>query len=143
MTTTITTSPEETESLAASLARTLAPGSCIALVGPLGAGKTAFARGLYLGLGGDPACEVQSPTFTLMHDHPTPSGSLYHFDLYRLSSEAEFFDLDFEPYLTGPGVSVVEWADRFASMKPYFTHWVTIEILEGDKRKIEEFLIVS
>lgn len=133
---TITESREESENLAAAFARTLKPGACVGLVGLLGAGKTAFTRGLFLGLGGDENAAIQSPTFTLMHEYPIPAGSLYHFDLYRLSSEREFFDLDFEPYLTGNNIAVVEWADRFEGLKPYFTHWVSLEILEGDQRKI-------
>lgn len=101
---------EETEALGAMLAQWLFPGAVLLLSGELGAGKTAFARGIGRGLG--VRTPVQSPTFTLMHAH---EGRLpfYHFDLYRLEAEEELFHLGMDEFLDGDGVSVVEWAGKF------------------------------
>lgn len=97
------------------LAPLLCPGDVIVLAGDLGAGKTCFTQGLAGGL--DCAGQVTSPTFVILHvlDGRLP---LYHFDLYRVETAAEFVSLGFEEILYGDGVSVLEWGDRFGSELP-------------------------
>jgi tRNA threonylcarbamoyladenosine biosynthesis protein TsaE len=107
----ITHSEAETRALGAVLARELAPDGVLLLSGDLGAGKTVLAQGVAEGLGSDPD-EVQSPTFSLIREHGGPGGGrLVHADLYRLDPE-ETAALGLEELLAGPGVKVVEWAER-------------------------------
>ena len=104
-----TASAYETEELGARLGRQLRPGAVIALYGDLGAGKTAFTRGLARGLGiVDP---ITSPTYTIVNEY---SGKipLFHFDMYRLTSSEDLFDIGWEDYLTRGGVIAVEWSER-------------------------------
>jgi tRNA threonylcarbamoyladenosine biosynthesis protein TsaE len=119
-----TDSEQETEDLGESLGRILFPGAVILLNGEIGAGKTVFARGVGRGLG--VYVPIQSPTFTLMNAH---SGRLpfYHFDLYRLNSEEELFELGLDEALDGEGVSLVEWAGKFADFftMPALIVWIT------------------
>ena len=103
-------SEAETRALGAALARELAPDGVLLLSGELGSGKTVLARGVAQGLGIAPE-EVQSPTFTLIREHQGSGGRLVHVDLYRLDPE-EVPALGLEEMLAGPGVKVVEWAER-------------------------------
>ena len=102
-------SPEETEHIGEMLGRRLRPGTVVAYRGGLGMGKTAFTRGLARGLGC--AGRVTSPTFTIVneYDGATP---LFHFDMYRLGSSDELFDIGWEDYLTRGGVCAVEWSEN-------------------------------
>ena len=107
---TVTTrSEEETEALGERLAKCLRAGAVVALYGDLGAGKTAFVRGLARGLGIRES--VSSPTFTIVNEYPgkTP---LFHFDMYRLRNEDELFDIGWEDYLDRGGVCAVEWSEN-------------------------------
>jgi tRNA threonylcarbamoyladenosine biosynthesis protein TsaE len=101
---------EETRALGRELAAELAPDGVLLLSGDLGAGKTVLAQGIAEGLGIEPG-EVQSPTFTLIREHRGSRGRLVHVDLYRLDPE-EVGALGLEELLAGPGVKVVEWAER-------------------------------
>jgi tRNA threonylcarbamoyladenosine biosynthesis protein TsaE len=103
-------SEEETLRLGEALAAELAPDGILLLSGELGSGKTVLARGIARGLGIEPR-EVQSPTFTLIREHHGAGGTLIHVDLYRLDP-AEAASLGLEELLAGPGVKVVEWAER-------------------------------
>lgn len=103
-----THSEQETEALAQRLAGRLKAGDVLALDGDLGAGKTAFTRGLAAGLGY--SGRVQSPTFTIVNEYDGGRLPLFHFDLYRLSSPDELFDIGWEDYLERGGVCAVEWA---------------------------------
>lgn len=103
-------SEAETRAIAAALAPTLMPGSVILLSGDLGAGKTAFVRGLAAGLGLDPD-EVTSPTFTIVHEYRGGRLPLIHVDLYRLD-RAELDDVGLDQDLAEQGVTAVEWAER-------------------------------
>jgi tRNA threonylcarbamoyladenosine biosynthesis protein TsaE len=103
----------------------LFPGAVVALVGPLGAGKTHFVRAVVEGLGGD-GRHVSSPTFALIHEYPARL-PVYHFDTYRLPDEAAFADLGVAEYFEGDGVCLVEWADRVAGVLPAEHLRVTIE----------------
>ncbi|HEV2856702.1 MAG TPA: tRNA (adenosine(37)-N6)-threonylcarbamoyltransferase complex ATPase subunit type 1 TsaE [Thermoanaerobaculia bacterium] len=111
-----TRSEEETRELGRSLAGELAPDGVLLLSGELGSGKTVLARGIGEGLGIDPR-EVQSPTFTLIREHQGRGGRLVHVDLYRLEPE-QTAALGLEELLAGPGVKVVEWAERLPFAVP-------------------------
>jgi tRNA threonylcarbamoyladenosine biosynthesis protein TsaE len=104
---------DETLRLGAALAAELAPNGILLLSGELGSGKTVLARGVARGLGIEPR-EVQSPTFNLIREHRGSGGTLVHVDLYRLAPE-ETAALGLEELLAGPGVKVVEWAERLPS----------------------------
>ena len=106
----VTHGPEETEALGQRLAACLHPGDVIAYYGDLGAGKTAFTRGLAKGLG---ICEaVTSPTYTIVNEYLSGRMPLFHFDMYRLGSSDELFDIGWEDYLTRGGVCAVEWSEN-------------------------------
>ena len=106
----LSNSPEETEKLGMQLAVRLMPGSIVAFRGDLGAGKTAFTRGLALGLGiMEP---VTSPTYTIVNEYLNGRLPLFHFDMYRLGSSEELFDIGWEDYLARGGVCAVEWSEN-------------------------------
>ena len=113
----------ETEALGAALAGRLAGGAVVAYRGDLGAGKTAFTRGLARGLGC--TARVTSPTFTVVNEYEGPL-PLFHFDLYRLEGEDELFDIGWEDYLARGGVCAVEWSERAEAALPPETVRVTI-----------------
>jgi tRNA threonylcarbamoyladenosine biosynthesis protein TsaE len=110
--------PDETatDRLARALARLLDRGDVIALSGELGAGKTRLARGLIGALAGA-AEEVPSPTFTLVQSYETPKGTLWHFDLYRLTRPEEAYELGIEEAFAG-GIAVIEWPERLGALLP-------------------------
>jgi tRNA threonylcarbamoyladenosine biosynthesis protein TsaE len=130
----ITTSEEETADAGAQLARKLSPGHVVFLFGELGAGKTAFVRGLARGLGAS-ADEVSSPTFTLIQEYATPKATLYHVDLYRLEPN-EVDDLALDDLIEGGGIVAIEWADRWSG-RPRGGIEVRIEERGEDQRSIE------
>ena len=106
----LTHAPEETEKLGERLASVLVPGDIIAYYGDLGAGKTAFTRGLAKGLGIlDP---VTSPTYTIVNEYLQGRMPLFHFDMYRLESADDLFDIGWEDYLERGGVCAVEWSEN-------------------------------
>lgn len=107
----LTHSEQETEQLGEQLAKQLKPGTVIAYEGDLGAGKTAFTRGLARGLGITE--RVTSPTYTIVNEYPGKI-PLFHFDMYRLSSSEELFDIGWEDYLERGGILAVEWSERVA-----------------------------
>ncbi len=128
----ITHSAEETRALGERIGRTLAAGATVALVGELGAGKTAFVQGLARGLG--ISGTISSPTFTIVkeHDGPTP---LFHVDFYRLERAGELAAIGFDDYFERGGVVVVEWADRFWDALPKDRVEVRIEITGPETRR--------
>ena len=113
----------ETEALGAALAARLRPGDVVAYLGDLGAGKTAFTRGLARGLGY--AGRVTSPTFTVVNEYEGRL-PLFHFDLYRLDGEDALYDIGWEDYLDRGGVCAVEWSERAEAALPRETVWVSI-----------------
>jgi tRNA threonylcarbamoyladenosine biosynthesis protein TsaE len=113
----------------------LRPADVIALVGPLGAGKTVLVKGLADGLGVRPAKAVSSPTFVLLNKHMGRL-PLYHFDAYRLRSAADMFAIGCEEVFFGPGVSVVEWADHVPECLPEEHLFLRIEITGPSSRRI-------
>ncbi len=132
-------SEADTRAIAAALAPTLPPGAIVLLSGDLGAGKTAFVRGLAEGLAIDPD-EVTSPTFTLVHEYRGGRLPLIHVDLYRLD-RAELEEIGLDQDLAATGVTAVEWAERLTRAIP---NAVVVRILDQgeDLRSIEiTFLI--
>lgn len=129
-----TAGEEETVAAGERLARTLASGAVVLLYGQLGAGKTAFVRGMALGLGAA-AEEVSSPTFTIIQEYAGPSVTLYHVDLYRLEP-AEVDDLGLDELVSGSGIVAIEWADRWRD-RPDEAIEVWIEDRGEDRRLIE------
>ena len=113
----------ETEALGETLARRLGPGDVVAYRGDLGAGKTAFTRGLARGLG----CtgRVTSPTFTVVNEYEGRL-PLFHFDLYRLEGEDALYDIGWEDYLDRGGECAVEWSERAEAALPRETVWVSL-----------------
>ena len=129
----ITDSPEETEALGAALAQYLTPGTVIAYRGDLGAGKTAFTRGLARGL----HCQelVTSPTYTIVNEYLGGRLPLFHFDMYRLTSSEDLFDIGWDDYLDRGGVCAVEWSENVAdALEDPLS--VTIDKLGDSRRKI-------
>ncbi len=129
----ITHSPEETEALGARLGAVLRAGTVIAYEGDLGAGKTAFTRGLARGLGATDT--VTSPTYTIVNEYLSGRLPLFHFDMYRLKSEDDLWDIGWEDYLERGGVCAVEWSENVAgAMENAIT--VRIEKPEENTRRI-------
>lgn len=122
----ISTSVEQTQRFAFRLGQLLEPGDIIGLEGDLGAGKTAFVRGIARALGVRDS--VTSPTFTLMNEYRGRDQRvpLYHIDVYRLSEASEIETLGLDEYLFGNGVCAIEWADRIRSLLPRERLWVTL-----------------
>ena len=128
-----THSPEETEKVGMALAEQLKAGTVLAYRGDLGAGKTAFTRGLARGLGATEP--VTSPTYTIVNEYLSGRLPLFHFDMYRLRSADELFDIGWEDYLERGGVCAVEWSENVEdALEDPIT--VTIEKLSDDDRRI-------
>ena len=129
----ITHSPEETENLGERLAQILTSGTVLAYRGDLGAGKTAFTRGLARGLG----CQEQvtSPTYTIVNEYLGGRLPLFHFDMYRLHCADDLFDIGWDDYLERGGVCAVEWSENvWDAMENPIT--VTIEKVDENSRHI-------
>lgn len=107
-----THSPEQTEALGEALGKVLKPGTVVAYTGDLGAGKTAFTRGLAKGLGASEP--VTSPTYTIVNEYLSGRIPLFHFDMYRLGSSEDLFDIGWEDYLERGGVCALEWSENVA-----------------------------
>ena len=129
----LTNSPSETEAVGAALGAVLQPGTVLAYRGDLGAGKTAFTRGLAKGLG----CTdlVTSPTYTIVNEYLSGRIPLFHFDMYRLASSDDLWDIGWEDYLERGGVCAVEWSENVEdALEGAIT--ITIEKLGEDSRRI-------
>ena len=128
-----TNSPAETEAVGVALGRIIPTGTILAYRGDLGAGKTAFTRGLARGLG----CTdlVTSPTYTIVNEYLSGRCPLFHFDMYRLASSDDLWDIGWEDYLDRNGVCAVEWSENVEdALEDAIT--VTIEKLGEDARRI-------
>jgi tRNA threonylcarbamoyladenosine biosynthesis protein TsaE len=130
----ITADEEETAAAGERLARDLHPGDVVLLFGDLGAGKTAFVRGMARGVGANPD-EVSSPTFTLIQEYDGGPAPLFHVDLYRLEP-AEVEDLGLEDLVAGRGIVAIEWADRWNG-RPDDVVEVRIAHLDENRRDIQ------
>lgn len=129
----ISNSEAETSTAGCALAGKLKRGGCVALYGDLGAGKTSFVRGLAQGLG--VKARVTSPTFTIVNEYPGDI-PLFHFDLYRITSEDELFEIGWDDYLERGGIIAAEWSENAAQSFPADTVRVSIEKTGGDSRRI-------
>ena len=129
----ITHSPIQTEAVGQALAQRLQPGVVIAYCGDLGAGKTAFTRGLARGLG----CRecVTSPTYTIVNEYLSGRMPLFHFDMYRLASSDDLWDIGWEDYLERGGVCAVEWSENVTDAMEGAI-WVRIEKIGEESRRI-------
>ncbi|HEX4510866.1 MAG TPA: tRNA (adenosine(37)-N6)-threonylcarbamoyltransferase complex ATPase subunit type 1 TsaE, partial [Burkholderiaceae bacterium] len=121
-----------TEQLGATLAARLKPGDVVGLKGELGAGKTTLARAILRAASDDPALIVPSPTFTLVEVYETPNGTYWHFDLYRLETPEQVFELGWEE-ARAEGIVLLEWPERLGPLLPRHLS-VTLEI-DGDGRR--------
>ena len=129
----LTNSPEETEKIGAALGKILAPGTVIAYRGDLGAGKTAFTRGLARGLGYTEP--VTSPTYTIVNEYLGGRLPLFHFDMYRLASADDLWDIGWEDYLDRAGVCAVEWSENVEEALEDAV-FITIEKTGEESRRI-------
>ncbi len=128
-----TNNPAETEEIGFRLGNILKPNTVIAYAGDLGAGKTAFTRGLARGLGATE--RVTSPTYSIVNEYLSGRLPLFHFDMYRLGSSDELWDIGWEDYLQRGGVCAVEWSENVADALENPLH-IRIEKLGEDTRKI-------
>ena len=130
----ITNSPEQTEAVGAALGNILKPGTILAYRGDLGAGKTAFTRGLARGLGyHDP---VTSPTYTIVNEYLGGRLPLFHFDMYRLASSDDLWDIGWEDYLERGGICAVEWSENVDDAMENAVY-ITIHKTGEETRRIE------
>ena len=129
----ITNSPAETEAVGTALAKVLQPGTVIAARGELGAGKTAFTRGLARGLGCNEP--VTSPTYTIVNEYLGGRLPLFHFDMYRLASSDDLFDIGWDDYLERGGICAVEWSENVADAMEDAI-FITIEKTGDESRRI-------
>lgn len=134
MLTKITHNTEETEQFAEQIAAQLRPGHVIACRGGMGAGKTAFARGLARGLG--LADGVSSPTFALVHEYTMGKTPLYHFDMYRVHGFDELYSTGFFDYLEQGGVILIEWSENVEGALPESIITLTIDRVDENTRDI-------
>ena len=128
-----THSEAETEALGERLAKCLRAGAVVALYGDLGAGKTAFVRGMARGL--DIRESVSSPTFTIVNEYPGDP-ALFHFDMYRLKNAEELYGIGWEDYLDRNGICVTEWSERIEEALPEDAVRVRIERLSDTDRAV-------
>lgn len=134
-----TSSVEETQQLAATLAKYLHPADVVVLTGDLGAGKTHFVQGVAQGLG--ISAPVTSPTFNVLLEYDEGRIPLYHFDLYRLESADQLEDIGYFDVIESDGVSFVEWGEKFPRALPYGYLEIRIQVLpEGDRRVVAHAL---
>lgn len=133
-----TFSEEETRARAKAFGALLKPGDVVALTGDLGSGKTQFVKGLGEAFG---VARVSSPTFVFVHRYEGRGGEgtdvlIYHFDLYRLSSPEEIYDLGYEEFFFGDGICVVEWADRLGPLLPARRYDIRLEFGTQENERI-------
>ena len=122
----------ETERLAQRFAPHAAPGDVIGLCGPLGSGKTAFARAFIRARLGRPAEEVPSPTFTLVQLYEHAPGAIWHFDLYRLDAAEDAYELGIEDAFSG-AISLIEWPEKLGDMMP--ADWLEVRFAPGESEE--------
>lgn len=123
----ITKNERETESIGEQFAKTLKPGTVVALRGEMGAGKTVFVRGVAKGLGID--ARVTSPTYTIVNEYNT-TPPMFHFDLYRLGSADELFEIGFDDYLNRGGICLIEW---FENAEDEYSPDIVVDIVYGNE----------
>ncbi len=129
-------SPEAMERLGRESAKQAKPGTVIALVGGLGAGKTHWTKGFVAEIGS--AAEVTSPTFGLIHEYSDGELPVFHFDFYRLDSAAELIALGWDEMLEQGGVIIAEWGDKFPELLPADSHWLHFTVETDGSRTVRE-----
>ena len=143
----ISGSPERTFEIGEIIGRGLKRGDILALSGELGSGKTCFTQGLAKGLDVPAQYNVTSPTFTLLNEYPGRL-KLSHLDVYRLSGAQDIEEIGYEDYFFGPGVIVIEWAEKIEQLIPDYGIWVFFRhvdentreiVIAGPKRRLEDF----
>ena len=127
-------SVEETEALGQELVRKMAPGTVVAFTGDLGVGKTAFVRGMARGLG--ITQRVTSPTFTIVNEYEGGTLPLFHFDMYRLLSSEELFDIGWEDFLSRKSICAVEWSENIQDALEPDTIYIDIRRGQRDDQRI-------
>ena len=132
-----THAPEHTVAAAHAFAADVRAGDVIALVGPLGSGKTVFARGMIARLAGAQDQFQGSPTFALVQEYHCPAFPLYHFDFFRIKSAQELLAIGWQEYCTDASVCIVEWADRFPELLPPHAQWLAFSAGSGTLRRIQ------
>jgi tRNA threonylcarbamoyladenosine biosynthesis protein TsaE len=135
MPTIIVLNEQDTAHLGAALADVLPPGTTIALIGTLGAGKTRLVQAVATALGVAPG-SVTSPTFVLVNEYTSGRIPIYHLDTYRLKDEEEFLELGPDEYFESDGLTFVEWADRVAELLPPDHLEIQLEVVGDTKRRI-------
>lgn len=134
----ISTSAERTHAWGRHLAERLQPGTCVLLVGDLGAGKTTLVRGIADGLGIDPV-EIRSPTFVLIHEHEGRC-PLVHVDAYRVGDPDELIEVGLLEYLDGDGVTLIEWGDRVRDLAPDDAWEIHLSHVDETQRRVQLFV---
>src|SRR5512139_1316746 len=143
----ISGSPERTFEIGEIIGRSLKKGDILALSGELGSGKTCFTQGLAKGLDVSAQYNVTSPTFTLLNEYPGRL-KLCHLDVYRLSGAQDIEEIGYEDYFFGPGVIVIEWAEKIEQLIPNYGIWIFFRhvdentreiVIAGPKRRLEDF----
>ena len=128
---------KETESFGKEFADKLKPGSVVALIGPLGAGKTTLTKAIAKGLGVTET--LSSPTFTIVCEYETGKMPLYHFDVYRVHDEDELFEMGFEEYFRKGGVCLIEWADLVLDLLPKDTIVLNLDYGKDEEERIIKY----
>lgn len=131
----ISQSPAETEALASEFYKTVGTNGVIALIGPLGAGKTVFVRGFAVAAGVD-SDKVNSPTFTLVNEYLDGQTPIFHFDLYRFEKASEFHEIGGDDYLGQEGISLIEWAENGVGFIPQNRYEIEIDIIDESSRSL-------
>ena len=131
-----TESAAETEKIGCMLGKSVPDGSVVAMFGELGAGKTAFTRGFAAGMGIN--CDVSSPTFALVNEYRGAERTLYHFDMYRISSWDDLYSTGYFDYLEAGGCLIIEWSENIEAVLPQDCVRVTISKTENSNERIIE-----
>lgn len=118
-------SPKETENIAKAFSKELKAGDVICLNGDLGTGKTAFSKGLVKALGFQEP--ISSPTFTVVNIYEGARLPIYHFDVYRIDDYEEMYEIGYEEYIFGGGISLIEWSEKISEILPENRYEITIE----------------